>query len=118
MATKQIPSRLVPFELIPGLRLSKPLPGVGDSGGTRVQVVHGEENTCLGFLVTRSWGLRGIIGIDDHREYFIFTSDFHEASYLASLDEESLKSAYQLPVPKKEGAEFHEAPNKLLGAGR
>ena len=103
MTTKQKPPRLVPYELIPALRLSQPLPVTGSPGGARVQIVHGEGYSCLGYLVTRWWGMSGVIGIDDYREFSIFTCDLNEATRLASLDEQSLKSAYQMPTPKTDG---------------
>lgn len=105
MNQKKVPAHLVPSELIPALRLSKPLPLPKDES-SHIYIVHGEEYACIGYLVCRFW--RGennyhgfVTGMEKpNREYFIFTPDLAEASRLASLDEASLKNACQMPGPE------------------
>jgi len=106
MNPTKAPARLIPSEIIPALRLSKPLPlPEGASSGTCIQVVHGDEFVCTGYLVRRYW--RGennysgfITGMErPNREYFVFTKDMVHATRLASMDENTLKNAYQMPEP-------------------
>jgi hypothetical protein len=104
MASEKNIPRLIPHELIQGLRLSKPLPNTNfdsektdEAGYTEIQIVHGEEFACLGYLVCKRFHPQYKSG---YTAYHIYTTVFSEAARLASLDEKTLKQAYKLPEPQ------------------
>jgi hypothetical protein len=105
--------RLVPHELVKGLRLSKELPNTQiekraecerayeprrTDSYTTIQIVHGEDFVCLGYLICRRFHPEYS---SSFTEYYIYTTIFSEAARLAGLDEETLKTAFELPEPKK-----------------
>ena len=97
LETKHI-SRLVPNEVVSGLRLSRHLPGtmtVQDQEHAHVQIVHDENFNCLGYLVCRDFGDTS----EEDGLYHIYTTDIAEAARLAGLSYAELKNSFQMPDP-------------------